>query len=286
MATDSNSLLGLSHFFNPATGQTTVSLCYSENNTDDYFILEYHDGQKFVPYDDINGIVHKDFTPVELVVDMNTPFYDNLVKEIYVGDQVFYPSSGTVYLPGYSASLSELEDVSLSNLQEDDILKYINGTWQNAVNEGGTGGGGVPLGIDGILKSKGDGEAYLALPHIDYQKPIYIQPEEPQGVEEKTLWINTNDHSRYECFELNGSAVLSEEDPEVIFARGAGNIYMHSPLKPGYVKKIFNVGSGSIIVKDTGIGDIFLPTGKSVSLISAIDKWLVECFGQSWPSTN
>jgi hypothetical protein len=61
-----NQILGLAHFYNPLTGKTTVSFAYDEANTDDHFILEYYDGQQWVPYDGQSGFVSKAWQPAEL----------------------------------------------------------------------------------------------------------------------------------------------------------------------------------------------------------------------------
>lgn len=133
---DSNSIYGLSHFFNPVTGQTTVSICYSQENSDDYFILEYHDGQKFVPYDGINGVVYKTPQPIEIKYDTSTDFYDNIVKEVYIGEDKYLPASGAVYLPAYSTiqKLIDLKDVSITAPIDGDALTY-NPTEEKWINE-------------------------------------------------------------------------------------------------------------------------------------------------------
>lgn len=134
MLADSNSLLGLSQAYNSLTGQTTVSLCYSETNTDDYFVLEYYDGQKFVPYDGLNGVVYKNYAPVELQSGSLQPtIFDDIIREVYIGVTKYLPSQGSLYLPDFVTSFSNLTDVSLTNLANNQTVVW-DGTENKWVN--------------------------------------------------------------------------------------------------------------------------------------------------------
>lgn len=57
----SNEIKGISHIYNEATGQSSVTWSYKDNPELKYFVLEYYDDikQKWVPYDEHMGIVRK-----------------------------------------------------------------------------------------------------------------------------------------------------------------------------------------------------------------------------------
>ena len=57
----SNEIKGISHIYNEATGQSSVTWSYKDNPELEYFVLEYYDDikKKWVPYDEHMGIVRK-----------------------------------------------------------------------------------------------------------------------------------------------------------------------------------------------------------------------------------
>lgn len=247
---DSNELRGISQFFNPVTGQTTVSICYSEENTDEYFILEYHDGQKFVPFDGQNGIVYKDVAPVEIQYDTETTFYDNIVKEIYLGEVKYVPTNGAVYLPAYYAvnNLNDLQDVNITAPLNGDALIYDSATetWINGAGGGGGSGSvdfwvGTQTQYDAIT-TKNPGTLYFAL-----DDSIYIPVQGGNGIPTGIDGI----------IESHGDGIAYKADPyldyEPPIVDDLNNIF--SDAREGYTFEgsfnlIFGSGSGKYSYSD------------------------------------
>lgn len=113
---DSNQILGLSHFYNPATGRTMVSFAYPESNTADYFILEYYDGQNWVPFDNQNGVVTKDWDPQ--IADSQFTLGDGIAHGVSVNGVIYRPTAGIVNLPP-QASVYYTTGGSINNLTVD-----------------------------------------------------------------------------------------------------------------------------------------------------------------------
>ena len=55
-------MIGVSMVKDESSGKTIVTICYPEDTTDEYFVLEYYDevSKKWVPYDGQYGIVVKE----------------------------------------------------------------------------------------------------------------------------------------------------------------------------------------------------------------------------------
>ena len=61
---DKQLLYGLMHVYDPGTDTTSVSWAYKDDPELEYFVLEVYDDiqRKWVPYDNLMGIIEKDDT--------------------------------------------------------------------------------------------------------------------------------------------------------------------------------------------------------------------------------
>ena len=74
----------------------------------------------------------------------NEPFFDSGSGVTYLWDQVSWRAQG-ISQTALVADLEDLSDVTISNLQDDNVLTYtVANGWHNAVAQGGSGGTGVP----------------------------------------------------------------------------------------------------------------------------------------------
>ena len=74
----------------------------------------------------------------------NETFFDSGSGVTYLWDQVSWRAQG-ISQTALVADLEDLSDVTISNLQDDNVLTYtVANGWHNAVAQGGSGGTGVP----------------------------------------------------------------------------------------------------------------------------------------------
>ncbi|MDP4133998.1 MAG: phage tail protein [Bacillota bacterium] len=104
---------------------------------------------------------------------------------------------------------------------------------------------------------------------------IWVQDDTPTTAQDNDLWVDTDDYTRYDTLSISAARTLTVDDPEVIFANGTFNITLHSTSVPGILKKIYNTGSGTIILIGTinGQSNMTLSAGQSVELITDGSGW-------------
>jgi len=109
-----------------------------------------------------------------------------------------------------------------------------------------------------------------------YSVQIYVQDDTPAGAKSKSLWVDTNDYSRYDKTGLTAEATLTESSNEFITASGTFTITLHAATTPGIIKKIYNIGTtGIITIAGTinGATNMILYPGESVELITDGTAW-------------
>jgi hypothetical protein len=105
---------------------------------------------------------------------------------------------------------------------------------------------------------------------------LYVQDDEPEDAEEKSLWIDTNDYSRYDVQSVTEDSSLVLGSAEVVLGSGSGtDITLPDATQPGMMFKVFNVdGSNSITVQYAGMTTKTLSAGQSCEFISTGSTWV------------
>lgn len=104
---------------------------------------------------------------------------------------------------------------------------------------------------------------------------IYVQPEPPTDAELNSLWVDTDDYSRYDKLDITGSTTLSVSDNEFITCSGVFNLTLHAGTTAGVIKKIYNIGTGIVTIKGiiNGTADMYLYPKESIELITDGTNW-------------
>jgi hypothetical protein len=135
------------------------------------------------------------------------------------------------------------------------------------------------LPILAIVATTGQYLDLLGLPDLSKfgNANIYIQPESPTPPAPlpNSIWVDTDDFSRYDRTHLSVSATLTTSDNEYLTVTQTISITLHSANNPGIVKKIYNIGTGlvTIIGSVNGKTNMFLYPGESVELITDGFGW-------------
>lgn len=104
---------------------------------------------------------------------------------------------------------------------------------------------------------------------------LYVQPNTPTGAETKSVWIDTDDYTRYDATALTGNTTLDVSDNEVITCSGTITVTLHAGTTAGIIKKIYNIGTGIVTVAGTinGLTNMYLYPTESVELTTDGTNW-------------
>lgn len=140
--------------------------------------------------------------------------------------------------------------------------------------------------VDGTkftIKITDDGIDFSGFPTISYSESVvilgltqvWVQDTMPIGGKVNDIWVDTDDYTRYDLLALTGSATLAISSNEFVTASGTLTVTLHAATYPGIIKKIYNVGSGVVLIAGTinGITNMNLFPGESVELITDGSGW-------------
>lgn len=104
---------------------------------------------------------------------------------------------------------------------------------------------------------------------------IWVQDDTPVGAKTNDVWVDTDDYTRYDKTSLGVSTMLAVSDNEIITASGTFTITLHSAAIPGIIKKIYNVGTGIVLIAGTinGLVNMYLYPNESIELITDGSGW-------------
>ena len=110
---------------------------------------------------------------------------------------------------------------------------------------------------------------------------VFVQEEEPFGAPDDTLWVDTNDYSKYDVVEYSAAATLDIKDGEVIYCDGTFALTLFSANEQeGVVCIIKNMGTGTITV--TPDGSETIDGASTYSLSSQYDVVNIVSNGTNW----
>lgn len=127
----------------------------------------------------------------------------------------------------------------------------------------------------GIDLSQFENVTFSSTVQIGGLSGVWVQPDPPANAQERDLWVDTDDFSRYDKLELSVSTTLLISDPEVILVSGSPTITLHTATNPGIIKKVYNVGNGLVTLAGTinGETDMFLYPGEALELVTDGSGW-------------
>ena len=103
-----------------------------------------------------------------------------------------------------------------------------------------------------------------------------MQADEPYGAPDDTLWVDTDDYSRYDIVEYTDTATADIEDGEVIVCDGTFTLTMF-PSVDGVIATVKNIGTGTITIAFDGTETI-----DGASTYSLSSQWdVVRMIGYS-----
>ena len=126
-----------------------------------------------------------------------------------------------------------------------------------------------------LVKTGGDSGGESNAPIGGTVGDIFVQDAEPTGAREKSIWVDTDEYSRYDRMNIIAATTLESADHEFVTASGTFEITLHSGISQGIVKKIYNVGTGILTIVGTINGNVnmFLYPTESVELITDGTDW-------------
>lgn len=136
----------------------------------------------------------------------------------------------------------------------------------------------IKLTDDGIDLSDFDAITYSETAVVVGVPQIWVQTEQPTVAKVNDVWIDTDDYSRYDVIIASDAVSLGEEASEVVVCTGTFTVSLHTPsvLKDGIVRRILNIGTGTVTISGTINGDangMKLYPKESVDLITAGGGW-------------
>lgn len=101
------------------------------------------------------------------------------------------------------------------------------------------------------------------------------QPSEPLLAASGSIWIDTDNYSRYDTLEIIQSSVIVIDAPEVLFVNGSGIVLtLHAATTPGIIKKIYNTGASEVTINNDLSALVYtLAAGSSIELITDGTGW-------------
>jgi hypothetical protein len=108
-----------------------------------------------------------------------------------------------------------------------------------------------------------------------YSLKIYVQPDLPTSANEKDLWVDTDDWSRYDKLALSGATTLTVDSFEFVTCSGTFNLTLHVATSAGIIKKIYNIGTGIVTIIGTinGATNKLLYPNEAIELITDGTGW-------------
>lgn len=147
----------------------------------------------------------------------------------YIEEVSIYDLNGKTLRATVRAVQRSAENFSTQRSQ--DFVGYFSKLTEMAKKTGGNAG----------TVQDGDGNLYAV--------QIYVQDDAPAAPKAKSLWIDTNDYSRYDISSIGASGTITIDGPEVIFASGTITVTLFTAAgNAGVVRIIKNTGTGTVTI--------------------------------------
>ena len=116
------------------------------------------------------------------------------------------------------------------------------------------------------------GAAYI---NTDNSVVIFVQADEPEDAKTDDIWVDTDDYSRYDITPITAVTTLAVNASEVITVSGTFNLTLHAATAAGIIKRILNIGTGTVTIIGTinGTANMNLFPGEGVELITDGTGW-------------
>jgi hypothetical protein len=171
-----------------------------------------------------------------------------------------------------------IEEVTITSDANKILKSYVRCTKRDSANfSTQKSAGGVEFFEQIITKAKesgtktkvfdGSGNPYVVV--------IYVQDAQPADAKAKTLWVDTDDYSRYDMTAITTTATLTTASPEYIKCSGAFTVTLHAGTTAGIKKWISNAGTASVTLSGTinETANYTLTAGVTVRLITDGANW-------------
>jgi len=172
-----------------------------------------------------------------------------------------------------------IEDVSISQVANNILNTSVKCTRRNSANfSTQKSSGGIEFFeriLAGPTTSGSVKSAIVDESGNSYYVKIYVQDGQPADAKAKSIWIDTDDYSRFDMTAITTTATITNSSPEYIKCSGAFTVTLSANATSGVVKIVSNAGTSNVTVGATinETANYTLTAGSTIWLITDGTNW-------------